>query len=440
MRTRPSRGFTLIELLVTAAVSAIVVAAVYGAVSAQQRAYYDGNRQRASQTAARDALLALERIVSIAGYGMDAPLAIDLDRYAGNCPAQMGACTRDATDNADELVVLARDPNYWTPASLTGEPAGHAWRIPTPAQNGGAPVLTDSSVTVNARPGDRFAAGQILQAVCQAGGVFAYFTVASTTASVTSAGTLSIPLRTIGSTDYSDPFRQQNWATQTLYSAMNSCFNSGQARVFLVERYRFHVRPVPSPVTGAVAAAQYTPYLVLDPGKDANFDGNIDAGDETVLAEGIETFQVAYVMNNPALALRGLSPGTAITFVPAAVSAATQSASRITTLLFPGTADSQPPLGDTVYSASSFYPYSVGPPPDSQRNTDHQANVVAIRIGIVARSPDPEPAGAGGDPPQLLYNMNAQPTWIDPAVRFARTRVETTIPLRNAYVRGMNDF
>jgi hypothetical protein len=123
-----------------------------------------------------------------------------------------------------------------------------------------------------------------------------------------------------------------------------------------------------------------------------------------------------------------------------AVGAAIQSGAGLSTLLFPGTADNLPPSAESVYAPSSFYPYSVGPPADPVRLTDHQANVVAVRIGIVARSPDPDPDPGGGAPPELLYNMDRLPAWIDATQRFARTRVETTLPLRNTYVRGMNDF
>jgi type IV pilus assembly protein PilW len=431
MRAPSSRGFTLIELLVAVAVSAIVITGVFVAVNSQQRAYYDGQRQRAAQTAARDALLVLERIVPVAGYGVDAPLALDLDRYAvpaDRCPTQMGTCPRDATDNADELVVMRRDPAYWTPAAWDAEPAGHAWRIP---QGVAGTTLTASDVTINARIGDRFAAGQIVQAVCKGGGVYAYFTVLANTpgtGTVGAIGTLTIRLEAAAATD---PFHQQGWATNG--AAMNACFTNGTARLFLIERYRFHVRPVAS-------GAGFVPYLVLDPGKDANFDGLIDTGDEQVLAEGIENFQVAYVMNNPALAPRGLTAGTAVGVTRAAVAAAPQSASGLTTLLFPGTADGNPPLSQSVYAPSSFYPYSVGPPSDPMRLTDHQANVVAVRIAIAARSADPEPDASTGELPSALYNMNTQPGWITPSTKFARVRVEATLPLRNTFVRGMNDF
>lgn len=427
MRARPSRGFTLVELLVATVVSAIVIAGVYVAVNHQQRAHHNGERQRAAQGSARDALLSLERIVPIAGYGMDAPLALDLDRYAvpaALCPAPMaGDCFRDSTNGPDELVVMTRDPTYWTPALYATNPAGHSWRIT---------ALTADDVTFVAHGGERFAAGQILQAVCRGGSVYAYFTVRDNApaAGPAAAGPLTVTLATA---DVADPYRQQGWATNVLYSAVNACFASGQARLFLINRYRFHVRPVQT-------GQSIVPYLLVDQGKDVNFDGTIDERDETVLAEGIEDFQVAYVMNNSALAPRGLAAGTAVPMTRGTVSAATQSPSGLTTPVFPGTADGQPPPAQCVYAPSSFYPYSVGPPSHALRNTDHQANVVAVRIGIVARAVDPEPDPNSGELPQSLYNRNALPSWVSATTKYARVRVEATLPLRNTYVRGMNDF
>ena len=423
MRTRTLRGFTLIELLIAAAVSSIVISGVFMAVSAQQRAYYDGHRQRAAQAASRDALLSLERIVSLAGYGMDGPLAFDFTSAITSalCPTQMAGCPRDSIDNPDELIVLSRDPAYWTPAAFTTQPQGHAWLIT---------ALDTNTVTVTARAGDQFLMGQILQAVCRGGGIYAYFTVSTTTPAIAAGGPLTIQLATAADTD---PFRQQGWATNAAYSTLNSCFVNGQARLFLVHRYRFHIRPVP-------AGNGIVPYLMLDPGVDTDLSGSLDANDETVLAEGIESFQVAYVMNNTALALRGMTPGSVIGFVPAMTAAATQSANDITTLVFPGTATGAPPTNASVYDPSSFYSHSVGPPAATARLSDHQANIVAVRIGIVARSSDPEPDQSAGELPQLLFNMNGQPSWISATEKYARTRIEVTIPVRNTYVRGMNDF
>ncbi len=78
---RRPRGVTLIELTIAVAVSAIVLAALFGVVQSQQTAFFQGQLQRGAQGAARAALTYVEQRVMLAGYGMDAPLAFDFQYY-----------------------------------------------------------------------------------------------------------------------------------------------------------------------------------------------------------------------------------------------------------------------------------------------------------------------------------------------------------------------
>jgi type IV pilus assembly protein PilW len=391
---------TLVELLVALAVTGIVLAAIFGVVQGQQTAYYEGHLQRAAQGSARAALTFLEQRVQLAGYGMDAPLAFDFDRY---CPVA-GSCPRDKVDDSDELVFHARNPRYWVPEVSTDEPRGNAWRILQ---------LSGDTITVNARAGDSFPRGRILQAVCRGAARYAYMTVGQN-ATVAADGAVTIPL--LASVE-SDPFRRQDSAQQTV----DPCFVSGEARLFLIDRYRFHVRP-----PGANGAQ---PYLVLDPGLAGG-----DGPEEIVIAEGIESFQVGYVMANPALAPRGTTPGVPIAFAPGALGVT--GGDGMTTLQFPGLVD--PAL--SPYRPSSWYGYALGPPPADQRMTDHQANIRAVRIAIVARGPEPEPGPPRVEPFAPILNQDARPAWIRPDVPFNRARLETTILVRNTTARGMTDF
>lgn len=412
MTTSTQRGVTLIELMVAVTISAIVLAGIIGVVTSQQRAYYDGQRQRAAQTNGRAAIIALEQDLGLAGYGMDAPLAFDFDRYSGKtngkCPAQLDPCPRDATRNSDEIVFFYRNPRYWVPDDYGTNPAGNAWRIIS--YTPGA-----SSLKVAAADDQKFRKGQILQAVCSTGAAYAYFTVGD---NVTASGGLATINLTASVS--SDPFQREDAATE-------ACFGAGTARLFLIERRRYHVRPVQD-------GATIDPYLVLDTGVDTNGNGTIDEADELIIAEGIELLQFAYVMTSNTLAPRGTVPGTAIAFTKATTAAT--SGAGMTTLDFPGTPKTDVPL----YGWSSYYGYAVGPPPATARLTDHQANIRAVRVALVARSPSVDPSLASGGQVPLLLNMDQLPDWIRATDRYARVTLETTVLARNMVTRAMLDF
>ncbi len=410
---RRPRGFTLVELLVSVAIGAIVLAALFGVVQSQQSAYYQGHLQRAAQGSARQALAFVEQRLAMAGYGMDAPLAFDFQYYpALPCPSLAAGCPRDSVNGNDELVFYMRNPRYWVPEDRSGvfQPSGNAWRVVT---------LGSSSITLAARIGDHFERGRILQVVCQNGEKYAYMTVAQGVPTQTAAGSVTLTLVTAVATN---PFQRQDAA------AAEACFTGGGARAFLIDRFRFHVRPVQGP-SGVV------PYLVLDTGLDRNNDGP-DEAEETIVAEGIESFQVGYVMTNSALAPRGTTPGTTIAFAPGAAGAT--SGSGMTTLQYPGLVNP----GQWEYQPTSWFRYAVGPTPmvASERLTDHQANIRGVRLVIVARGPDPDPAIGRQDYLLPILNQNALPSWISATAPYSRARVETTVPVRNMVARAMNDF
>jgi type IV pilus assembly protein PilW len=224
--------------------------------------------------------------------------------------------------------------------------------------------------------------------------------------------------------DPADPFRRQDDA---LDPARSPCFLSGMARVFLIERHRFRVRQVD---TGAGSE----PYLFHDRGVDVNLDGVVSEADELPIAGGVELLQFGYFLTNPALAMRGGTPGTAIAV--AAGDVGTASAEGLTTLLFPG-----PPQGSlSAYRATSFYGYSIGPPPHDRRLTDHQANIRAVRVAMRARSNavDSSAAEALQELPPLLNAAGGRLE--SDAGRYSRVTFVSTVPVRNMTVRAMNDF
>jgi type IV pilus assembly protein PilW len=427
-RRRP-RGVTLIELMVAVAISAIVLASLFGVVQSQQRAFFQGQLQRAAQGSARAALTYVEQRVALAGYGLDAPLAFDFQWYGSAqepmpCPALADGCPRDSVNGNDELVFYARNPRYWVPEDRSGivQPSGNAWRVLT---------VGDGSIDLTARPGDIFEKGRILQVVCNGGGNWAYMTVAAKASATnpTAPALLTVPL--VASSD-TNPFRRQ------AYARSMGCFSDGSARAFLIDRFRFHVRPVQGP-------SDLVPYLVLDTGLDPDGDGP-EESEETIVAEGIESFQVAYVLTNGDS--RGTTPGTAITFASGTVFSqlpppATETGSATGTGLTLTHYDASAPLfpGKGEYESTSWYRYPVGPVPvvAPQRLTDNQANIRAVKISIVARGAEPDP-GRGSDLMLPLLNQNALPAWNPARVAYDRARVEATVSARNMIARGMNDF
>jgi type IV pilus assembly protein PilW len=415
MPPRPAvRGVTLVELLVAMAVSALVLVAMVGIVTSQQQAYADGHRVRAAQASARNALLFLEQKLSLAGYGMAPSLAIDLDRYTtGPCPADLkegGVCKRDRTNDSDELVFYARNPSYWLEPGGTGL-AGRTWTVTSSG-------ITSTHLHLNARAGDKFLKGQVLQAVCEGASQYVYVTVKTT--ATAPGGPLGVELESSAS---ADPFKRQDIATE-------DCFASGTARVFQIDRYRLHVRPV-------TVDGRKDPFLVLDRGVDsAGTDGAIDDTDEEFVAEGIESMQVAYVLGNGQVV--GATSGTAITFT-AGFPGAPATTNTLTTLVFPGPA---PAPDESLYSPTSWYRYVMGPPADPERLTDHQANIRAIRIVIVARSPEPDHTRESS-PPMLRLNQSAPAAWVGAATAtdgYQRVAFEATIPLPNMLSQGMVYF
>jgi type IV pilus assembly protein PilW len=432
-RARAPRGFTLIEAVITLAVSAVVLAGALAAVNEQNRVYTKNQRLRTAQATSRDALLYLERTLPLAGYGMDPALALDFQWYTGPCPAAIGTCSRDRTDDADELVFYTRNPNYWVPPEnadgtlpdlfppTAGDPftppKGKAWALRAVDKVGNA------SITIDAHVGDSFLPGQILQLACPASLNYAYVTV-STRAPAAGAyaaetASVSISLQPVVS---SDPFRRQDVAGK--FASLASC------RVFQIDRYRLHVTPV------AQGGGRFVPLLMLDDGVNA----------EVPLAEGVEAFQVAYVFADAAAGTAGTTSAAAITFLYANndQTVTGTGTNRIARTAFPG---NDPTASQTAYAPSSFYTYAYT---SDARKTVHQANIRALKIGLVIRSTDIDPAALRANAVSAvgLLNQSALPTWLSSEPKMAqlgtdgyqRVRVETTINLPNMLVRSLPAF
>jgi type IV pilus assembly protein PilW len=441
MRARNAHGVTLVEVLVAVAASSIVLVSVLAAVKGQQDAYKNGQRVREAQGSARNALLYIEQKVALAGWGMDPVLAFDLSGqpgdtdatvwYSGPCPADATPCVKDRMDGSDELVFHSRNPNYWIPrADQVPAPSpsllrGRVWQVL-------ALDAANDQITINGRAGDLFLEGQILQGVCDQGQGQVYFTVADTTGA--DVGPDSPPLDadqelTIGLVPdvLGDPFKRQTAA---------ACQPS---RVFQIDRYRFHVRPV------ALGNGRFEPYLVLDRGLDVDHSGTVDAGDEALLAPGVEIMQVAYEFTpGSGLDPVGRTPGTPITIRGGTSATATLDANRITRTSFAASADE---ADTSYYENASFYSFRFSNPLPVERTRNHQANLGAVQVLLVTRSTAPNMDGAGSPPPgpqAPVLNMNTTPAWIQDYVTerggndgYERIRLETTVNVSNMVARRL---
>ncbi len=454
-------GVTLVELLVALAASAIVLVFVVAAVKAQQDAYQGGQRVREAQGAARNALLFIEQKLATAGYGIDPALAFDLSGmpgdpdpawYVGPCPAPATPCVKDRIDGSDELVFFSRNPSYWAPrpedALPPGSTRGRSWDL--------AEAFDPSTnrIRLLAHKGDVFLQGQILQGVCDQGQGQRFFTVRRTVGPLADDASQYVDLVVEG--DLKNPFIRQSAGQCT------------PTRVFQIDRYRFHVRPI------GVAGSTYESYLVLDSGVDVSGpagvpDGTIDELDETILAPGVEVMQVAYHFTfhsdpPPApLAVVGATPGTLLKVQPGAPNDAVQADRGVALSLVSGgvptaagvAADTitrpdftSPALQDAkFYTQASLFDYRFGPPITPERKTNYLANVRAVQVVLVTRSATPAPEGAASfvpGPSAPVLNLNQTPAWIAGASttaaggdRYARIRLDTTVTLSNMVARRL---
>jgi type IV pilus assembly protein PilW len=440
---------TLVELLVALGASGIVLAVVIGAVKAQQDAFRGGQHVREAQSAARNALLFLEQKLAYAGFGIDPVLAFDLTGqpgdadptvfYQGPCPAEAAPCLKDRVDGSDELVFHFRDPSYFSPPADPPPPPGatlqgRAWEVASFDKAAG-------KIRLEGRAGEVFRPGQVLQGVCAKGAGEKLFTVRGKAEVGAVDAEVEVDLLADALTD---PFKRQN---------------AGQCdpiRVYLLQRYRFHVRPVSAP------DGSYESYLVLDTGVDMDGDGDVDADDETIIAPNIEIMQVAYHFQfhaegpNPAIPPAGTAPGVAL-----AVSAGAPNAAIATQRGAPGSATDAPAasaitradftstvLADAkFYDQASLYEFGHGPPMAAERKTNHQGNIRAVQIVLVARSSGAAREGSTGllpGPGAPVLNMDVTPDWIAAwaAARggsdgLERVRLETTVNLPSMVSRRL---
>jgi prepilin-type N-terminal cleavage/methylation domain-containing protein len=352
------RGFTLLELVMAIALTSLLIAAAMTLLVNQQRAYEAGAGDRGLQEAGQTALIALGDRIRAAGYGVDPGYALDfgdVDRVPQQgllAPQRLAyfqsyACAtpvrcRDQKAGAfgtdtDELVFVTRDPMFSRPVSSA----------------------TSSEIHVRGELGRPLLAGQILQVMCLGGNrTRAYVTVARTVPAAAAtpdpgkdvAIALAAGVTTGGLTTF--PFQNDQLE--------DGCFSSGTAVLAKIDRHRFYLtafteetgREVPIETAGA------RPYLMDDSGL-TNPDGSAAVAP---VAQDVEDLQLTYYFPQAAaggpVQASGATPGTSIADDVPAV-----------------TVSVPPPAIDDAPGAAS-------------RTTGSPANLLAIRVSVVVRSPE----------------------------------------------------
>jgi type IV pilus assembly protein PilW len=324
-----ARGFSLVEVLISLAVVGVMAAAATALLVQQQRALQNSAGDRAMQETVRTALADMGVNLRRAGYGIEPALAFDFGPL--NFPAQNPpVVTQSYLCGA---AVTCRD-------QIAG-PDEVVFYSRDPSFSRLATAVTTNTVTVAGGLVFPLYQGQVLQVMCQGAGLWAYVTVGGFVAA--GAGAKVIPL---GADSGTGAFPAQNSVLA------NACFNAGNVLVFKVDRFRYHVARFPEPGV----APPGRPYLMLDRGL---FDAGGNPLDEPVAAD-VEDLQVSYVFPNSttgAVQPVGGTTGTALANAPTGI--------------------------DLAVNPTAF----ADPDDAVTRLTQSPANIRAVRIAVVARTP-----------------------------------------------------
>lgn len=380
MRTLRPRGFTLAELLVGLTVSSIVIVAVTAAVIGVQNSYQAETEVKILTENGRTALMYLERVVPLAGYGVDPRIGIDVADVSGSVPRDNFNVTtasftpiQPALDGGtvitDDLAIRYRDPAWLRAGRLSG-----------------------TSLTVDTPFGVELPVGKLILVVCRG----ATRMWAGRVNAIAAATDLSVDLSSAGAP----------WVNTT-----DNCLTgtgSGSPWVFMVHEQRLRIVNIGG-----------RPWLVAF--RDLSADPsilNLDNFDP--IAADVETFQVAFGVNRPPPAgCCQTAPDTGL--VPDWVFGNTFSGGT------PEPVFAQP---SNVLTTLPGYETSYA---DPQRFTGHPANVRSVHIAFTVRSPRRDPSGRRATAPEDLFNYDAPASVPD---GWLRSTFHTTINTPNILSRS----
>jgi type IV pilus assembly protein PilW len=333
---RPA-GFTLVELLISLVVVAVMTAGAMALMGQQQRAFQSTSSERALQETARAALSQIGENLRRAGYGIEPYYAFDFGPVSittttptvvatsYNCGTAVTCRDGSGASGQDEIVFHARDPAF--SRALASAPVG----------------ATPGNIVISGGLQSPLYNGQILQVMCGAAAAWAYVTVGATVAAnwTPPAAPPATTTIALGPNSATGAFPNQNARLS------GPCFTTTptSVRVFKIERFRYYI-------ASFADDGGNRPYLMLDRG----FSGPA-AGPEPV-APDIEDLQFAYVFPNASSTpVVGATLGTALANAVASI------------------------------DLTAVPPFYNDPDNIPTRQNHSSANIRAVRVSVVARSP-----------------------------------------------------
>lgn len=350
--SRAKRGFTLAELLVGLVVTSIVMTAVASIFIGVQRSYQAETEVKVITENGRGAMLFLERVLPLAGYGLDPRVAFDVAgtlardnqdvKNVTYSPAQPAMTGPTNTIVSDELAFRFRDPAFLRVGRLNSS---------------GTSLMVDTALGV-ALP-----VGKLLMVGCQGGASYSMVRVGTAVGS----GATSVTVAAAGA-----PFTANSDDCLTATGGSSPW-------VFLVQEHRLRIVNLggrPWLVSFRDLTASVTD-LSLD-----NFDP---------IASDVEVFQVAFGMNHgrPTLTCTGCltAPDSGGNWI----------------------------VGDTSGETFFAQPSGVlGTLPDYrtgyeklERFQAHPANIRSVHLALVLRSSRLSPTGRTNTSSDPIFNYAA---------------------------------
>jgi type IV pilus assembly protein PilW len=310
-------------------------------------------------------------VASVAGYACGAPVACRDSTAGGASP--------------DEIVFHYRNPYFVRP--ITSPPGVNSLTISGPLN---APLEQ----------------GQLLQVVCYAGDMYWALVTVGAQVPATAAAVVNVPLEAGNGFEFGhqnqalgDPCFQ---AVAPAGSAASSPAAVSAAKVFKVERFRYFIQTYDR--SGAVVpwgTANGRPHLMLDQGLVQNGAPLLQ-----LVAPDVEDLQLSYVFPR--------------------APAGSQQAGAVQ-----GQALILDPTGIDLAAAAPVYTDRLAA---AARQTHHPANIGAVRVSLVVRSPEPD-ASFGAAAEATVPAAGNRPAVAGPG-GYRRYRFDTTVATPNLDVRA----